>query len=436
MKNLIFIIVSLLCLTACQWDLDKFDLGGNVYDCEETCVNGVCDELKNECICSEGWSGKDCDVEEVTFEKTLTLAQFVDESGNLSNGNLIEAIEITKEGDYIMVGRTFFDQFETYVTYIAKVSSYGEIVWEKLPGFSYESVTSILQTSDGYFITLRRSLIKINEFGDIIWIKKYNTTISQILNSQDGNLLLFGSISDSIRTGITNYWISKINSSGEQIWETNHHVSRFDIVKKAKIIKDGILILSEATPTNNDILNINGINDIILVKTDLKGNLVWLNNYGGTKNERGYDLFNSFDNTFLIVGNSNSNDISLNRNFGESDAWIFEIDNSGNLIWQMNFGGSKADTFSYISLTNDNNLILCGYTNSNDINVSFNNGSSDFWLVKIDSERNIIWEKTYGTAQNEHLIDMKATPDGGFILVGTKDNEDIYIVKTDANGNI
>jgi len=65
-----------------------------------------------------------------------------------------------------------------------------------------------------------------------------------------------------------------------------------------------------------------------------------------------------------------------------------------------------------------------------------NNGQNDFWLVKIEPTGNIIWEKTYGTSGDEVLSDMQVTSDGGFIMIGTKNGKDIYIVKTDANGNL
>jgi len=435
MKNLIFIIVSLLCLTACQWNLDKFDLDGNIYDCEKTCVNGVCDELKNECICNKGWGGKDCDMEVVTFESILILKDVINEYGYISDFLEIEGFDITSDGGYIVTGTKGTNSIEVYFPFLMKIDKSGRLEWEKILNESIYP-TSIMQVSGEYFISNYRSVLKLDQNGNSIWEKGYNGSISQIKSSNGENLLLFGHVRDSLRAGVSNVWISEIDINGEQIWEASNSISRSDRVSEALNDNSGFLIMNSTSYVENEILSLNGSADIILLKTDLVGETIWLKNYGGSDADIGRTLAKTFNNEYLVGGYSKSSDFDFSRNYGNYDALAMKIDSNKNILWQKNYGGSSSDYMLSIKTIDDLTYVFGGYTYSNDINVSYNYGSSDFWLVKIDLNGNIIWEKTYGSSGDEILSDMQVTPDGGFIMVGTKDGKDIYIVKTDANGNV
>jgi len=422
MKNLIFIIASLLCLTACQWDLDKFDLDGNVYDCENTCVNGVCDELKNECICDEGWSGRDCDVEVLTFEKSIVLPETYNNDGVVLYYSSPNTIEITKDNGYIICGEKSNPGYEEYRMLLTKISKYGDTVWEKNL-IEYGRCFSIITTENGYLVSTGSTLLNIDLNGNLNFEKKYDGVISKILSKQENSFFLVG-------TKTSNFWIAEININGDIIWQNNFGSEAYDSVYEATLVNNGILILSAV------LWNLNRSFDAILYKTDLMGNLLWSKNYGGSSLDVGRVVNTTLDEQYLIAGYSDSYDFDLENNYGNSDAWAFKCDKNGNLLWSKNYGGSGSEYFYSIQLTNDGNYIMAGHTSSSDIDLSFNNGKTDFWLVKTDSSGNIIWERSYGTSGDEVLSDMQVTSDGGFVMVGTKDNKDIYIVKTDANGNL
>ncbi len=90
-----------------------------------------------------------------------------------------------------------------------------------------------------------------------------------------------------------------------------------------------------------------------------------------------------------------------------------------------------------MTIINDGNFILAGNTFSSDFDVNNHRGLSDFWVIKISPNGDVLWKKTYGREGNETLEDIKQTPDDGFIMVGSmNDCESIYYVKTDANGNL
>jgi len=190
--------------------------------------------------------------------------------------------------------------------------------------------------------------------------------------------------------------------------------------------------------SNNDTFtsHYGGTIDILTVKTDLKGNLIWAKNFGGSKDENSNNVSPSFSGGLIVGGFTDFDDYDVSLNIGNGDIWFFELDKDGDKKWEKTFGGLAGDLFQSVKQTKDQNYIFGGSTASNDGDVKINNRLWDYWLVKIDPLGNILWEKTFGSSGYETLSDMQVTPDGGYILAGRNDNKDICIVKTDENGNI
>ncbi len=132
---------------------------------------------------------------------------------------------------------------------------------------------------------------------------------------------------------------------------------------------------------------------------------------------------------------------------GGNEIWLIETDTLGNKIWESCYGGSESDGAYKLISRNDQYYILAA-TQSTDGDVqSNNNGGSDYWVIKLDSEREIIWEKCYGSPGNEAPRDMIVTPDGGVVVMGRIFNSggdvsvlygsnDVWMFKTDSLGNL
>lgn len=130
------------------------------------------------------------------------------------------------------------------------------------------------------------------------------------------------------------------------------------------------------------------------------------------------------------------------------DAWVVNIDTIGNIVWEKCFGGSDSDNFKKMINLPNNEFYLLGGTNSSDGDVqSYNHNSYDIWVVKIDSNADIIWEKCYGSYVNNGFSDAVITPDGGLIF-GSMVNapggdisqffgqRDVWLCRIDSVGNI
>ena len=173
----------------------------------------------------------------------------------------------------------------------------------------------------------------------------------------------------------------------------------------------------------------------------------WQKIYGGSNNDIGYSIQKTSDNGYVIAGYTNSKDGDVKENKGEYDAWIVKLDNLGNIKWQRTFGGSGFDLAYSVESTQDNGYVIAGYTNSKDGDVKENKGEYDAWIIKLDNSGNIKWQRIFGGSNIDLAKSIKQTKDGGYIVVGwttsiDKDIEqshglsDFWIIKLDENGEI
>jgi hypothetical protein len=117
--------------------------------------------------------------------------------------------------------------------------------------------------------------------------------------------------------------------------------------------------------------------------------------------------------------------------------------------WMKTYGGSAGESSHSITTTPDGGFVLTGETSSNDGDFKGRaKGGGDIFVIKLDSQGNIQWKKTYGGSDNEVGLSITTTPDGGLVLTGwtissdvdfkgmNKGGEDIFVIKLDSNGNL
>lgn len=128
----------------------------------------------------------------------------------------------------------------------------------------------------------------------------------------------------------------------------------------------------------------------------------WQNSIGGSNDDYGTSIIATPDGGYITAGRAKSNDGDVTGNHGDFDYWVVKLDGNGEIEWQRCYGGSERDFAHSILNTTDGGFIVAGHTLSNDGDISFNHGGYDVWIVKIDSIGNIDWEKTYGTFGEEY----------------------------------
>ncbi|MCK9271619.1 MAG: T9SS type A sorting domain-containing protein [Bacteroidales bacterium] len=195
-----------------------------------------------------------------------------------------------------------------------------------------------------------------------------------------------------------------------------------------------------------------GSGDAWILKIDSVGNILWEKTYGGSNGEFWRRIFPAPGNCYYLLGASGSSDgdISYDPYPRSNDLWIAKIDNNGNLIWEEIIGGSMIDMVESGALTNDGGVAVFGWTGSQNGDVSVNYGMYDMWLVKLNSDGEIMWDRSYGTDDFDYGIDIIQTSDGGFLIGGASTignggnltcepfnyNAECIILKLDSIGNI
>ncbi len=147
--------------------------------------------------------------------------------------------------------------------------------------------------------------------------------------------------------------------------------------------------------------------------------LSWQRCYGGSNDDAAYDMIN-VDNGYMIVGGTGSNNGDISYNHGGGDGWLVRIDTNGNILWERTYGGSNGDWFDKIVPANNNTFYLLGISWSSDGDISNDPypDSPDIWIVKVDSIGNIIWYKILGTPYGDYFWNAAITLDDGVLVSG------------------
>lgn len=159
-----------------------------------------------------------------------------------------------------------------------------------------------------------------------------------------------------------------------------------------------------------------------VIRLDANGNEIWQRAYGGTEDDYLYCLQQTPDGGFILAGSSSSppSGNKTSPNYGSGDAWVVRIDPDGNVLWQRSIGGTGGDAVESLQRTSDGGFILGGWSGSppDDHKTSPLYGSLDFWCVRLDSEGNKLWESSYGGTNFDTGRSIQQTTDGGFVLGG------------------
>ncbi|MDD2889390.1 MAG: clostripain-related cysteine peptidase [bacterium] len=152
---------------------------------------------------------------------------------------------------------------------------------------------------------------------------------------------------------------------------------------------------------------------------------LWTCTYGGSGEDYGFSVQQTFDGGFVIAGRTTS------YGAGDADIWLVKTNSLGNVKWTKTFGGTDYEVAWEVHQTSDSGYILVGTT------YSYGAGDADIWLVKTDTAGNTSWSRTFGDVSFDLGYSVQQTTDGGYILVGLTDNSgkpDIWLIKTDASG--
>lgn len=182
---------------------------------------------------------------------------------------------------------------------------------------------------------------------------------------------------------------------------------------------DGGYIMAGSTfSTNGDVSGNHGNEDVWIVKLNVAGKMQWQKTLGGTLAERAHNIQLTGDGGYVIAGYSDSNDGDVSGNQGGRDVWVVKLSATGDLQWQKTYGGSSYDAASTIQATADGGFIVAGASSSSDGDLTENQGNLDGWVFKINASGQLQWQEALGGSSQDYLHSPKPTADGGYILAG------------------
>ena len=152
------------------------------------------------------------------------------------------------------------------------------------------------------------------------------------------------------------------------------------------------------------------------------GELEWVRSFGGSGEDTAQSVIQTSDGGYAVLGYTNSTDGDLTeKTLNVNDYWLLKLDVEGNLQWNRTYGGSKDDRGQSVIQTTDGGYAIVGYAMSDDGDGSNNEGFHDNWILRLDASGNILWEKSFGFSGHDHSYDVVQTSDGGFFFSGFLD---------------
>ena len=376
----------------------------------------------------------------------------------------------TNDGGYIATGYTDSYGSDEDDVWLVKTDASGNELWNRTFGGPNDGWgSSVLETSDGGYILAgwtkigdcqlfcqyEAYLIKTDANGNKLWNRTYGGGIANgqrgeagafsVQSTNDGGYILAGYMQNGFCGSCPDgAWLIKTDSSGNMLWNkllrpSGPYYSAGGWAKSIQLTNDGGYILAgeEVTPNHY----------AWLIKTDAEGNMLWDKDFRYGSSECGaFSVQSTTDGGYIlagIVGGEWNIDGSVSNihivpggkgSYGaeRGAAWLIKTDANGNELWNRIFNNTydliSEGAFS-VQLTVDGGYILAG-RNAPDFPYS-----SDAWLIKTDSQGNMLWNRTFGGKSFDETYAIQPTKDSGYIVAGTMAGN-AWLMKTDPNGNV
>lgn len=281
-------------------------------------------------------------------------------------------------------------------------------------------------------------VLKIDSNGLILWKQViggiFTDRFFDLEEDRDGGYLLFGHSNTVTSQTIrsSDSWLVKLDVNGEIMWEKKFGGLGYDVGYDLELTSDGGYLMTGEIGMS--VLN----SDVHVIKLDSNYDVVWDKSYGGSKAETSFSLLELSDGSFIIGGRTESVDGDVSAGFGYNSYWLLRLDENGSIIWEKTLQGTTDRLGWDISLADggSNSFMLAG-----------TNEDEDFLLIKLNYSGDVVWDKSYGGSDYDRIYHINATDDGGYLVGGvtfSKDGDistnlgenDCWIVKLDSIGTL
>lgn len=330
-------------------------------------------------------------------------------------------VQQTIDGGYIVSGVASSFADVSGDMYIIKLQPNGDSTWTRTYGGNgYEWGSYVQQTTDGGYIITGQTpafgaggfdayLVKLLSNGTIAWTKTYGSVGSEygtvVQQTSDGGYIITGSNDNTLGFGASDFYLIKTDSLGNHVWSKAYGNSGFEEGKAVRQTTDGGYIIAG---TSENALGPLGP-DMCLIKTNSIGDTLWAKLYGGTMIDECYDVQQTADGGYVMVGKSFSF-----STMGDYDVYVVKVNGQGVVQWSRTYGGTTTNhnEIGYsIQQTADKGYIISGETM-----YGFGVGLKNMYLIKTDSLGNSSCNQgNAATITSNYLPQIITTP----TLVGT-----------------
>jgi hypothetical protein len=253
-------------------------------------------------------------------------------------------------------------------------------------------------------------------FGDSM--QSPNSTAYMARQTSDGGYILAGH-TQIASAGLWDLLLIKLAADGDTLWTniigSTDSEHAYDIIQTTD---SGFLVVGISSLVTG--------RNLLAVRTDANGNPVWTKTFGGLTNEMAWSVVETPNGGFLLAGNRDTSTSSQVK-----DIFLLSINSVGDTIWTRTFGTPEDNQIFSMRSTSDQGFILSGLTTD---------PSNAVWhglLMKLDSNGMMDWARLIGQANAMGIFDARQTSDGGYILCGatsTFNSHNLFITKTDVSG--
>lgn len=271
------------------------------------------------------------------------------------------------------------------------------------------------------------SLTELDADGDTIWIRHYtgsgNEHARGMVKTSTGGFIM-GGFTTSFGAGGEDMLMIRTDANGDTLFTRTFGSPQGEAawnICSSSAYGGGFIFCGYTSGFGN------GGKDILLIRTDMNGTILWSKTYGGPLDEEGYDVIETPSKELIVTGYGSSllpDSLSM---------LVLKIDSSGNQLWVKFIGNTYDDYGKGVTLSSDGNILVAGYGKSGSM-------YEDAWLVKFDQMGNTLWKKYYGGPMFDSFYELVSVSDGGICAVGYTNffgggGQDALIMRLDSNGD-
>ena len=239
----------------------------------------------------------------------------------------------------------------------------------------------------------------------------------------DGGTISVG-YTRSKKNGDADILLLRLDAGGRLIWQKTYGGNGRDMATSVSVLPDGGFVTAAINQHEK-----NGQGDALIMRHDKNGNLVWKKKIGGNKYDIPYAIKAGKDGHIIVAGYTKS------AGAGDADGWVFCLTADGRTDWEATFGGKGRDWLRALGILADGSIMVAGGTKAN------RNASTYSWVLKLDSKGRKIWERTYRSAENvtRAIVPMGngSTAIAGWVhKKNSITGRDIWVARLDADGRI